>query len=167
MMATLLLQAAVTVAVPEMSPVEVTPAFLTKPIELYECRMVGISQEPFNLSLRKEGEQGFYEEAVVEGKRKASRTPPTYRIARADSDQFSAMIYQPVGDGLFRSDQFRDGAGNRASFTRFGGDRLGWDTLEFRYYPAGSSAPQVFSGPCKVTRIRQMPLGRDPTKVTK
>jgi hypothetical protein len=167
MIAMLFLQAMVTVVPPEISPVGVTPAFLTKPIELYECRMVGITGEPFNLSLRKEGEQGFYEDAVVEGKRKASRTPLTYRIVKDDSGRLSAMTYHPVGEGLFRSDVFRDEVGNKAPFKRFGGDRLGWDTLELYYYSAGSSAPQRFGGPCKVTRIRQMPLDRDPTKGTK
>lgn len=163
----LLLQATVTV-VPEMSPpVEMTSAYMTKPIELYECRMVGIVGEAFNLNLRKEGEQGFYSDQMAAENRLASRTPPFFRILKDDSGRFSAMTYVPYPKpGLF-SDLFRDGAGNSTKFRRWGSDSENSGMLEFKYYPVGSSRPQVFAGPCKITRIPQMPLDRDPTKGTK
>lgn len=163
-MAMLLLQATVAV-VPEMTPpVNVTPAFLTKPVELHECRMVGTAGDAFNLTLRKEGERGFDTDQVVGGERITSRTAPFFRILNDASGHFSGMKYiSSEKPGLF-SNLFRDEAGNSARFESWDSDGTGEGMLRLKYYSAGSRTLQVFAGPCKVTKTPQTPLDRDPTK---
>ena len=160
MIALLLLQSLVVIVPMADPPRELTPASRTKPIEHYECRLVGVSGKPFKFVLRKEGEQGFYSDQVIQGKRFASVTPPTYRIVKDESGRFSAMTNRL--QGYAHSDLFRDDAGNSSRFRRFGSDRKGWDTLQLDYYSSNSHEPQVFAGPCKVTMIDQLPLDHAP-----
>jgi hypothetical protein len=162
----LLLQAGVTF-VPAMTPLpEPTPASRTRPIDHYDCRLIGESGSPLRLVVQREGHQGYLDETTLPDKPFVTTTPITFRILKDGTGLLGSMKYLSLGSLRRVGQTFKDDKGNIAVFTSdlWPEDKTKKAILSLYFYPKGAIEPQVYAGPCKVMRIEQLPLDHDPEK---
>ncbi|MFN2100587.1 hypothetical protein [Altererythrobacter sp. MF3-039] len=144
---------------------ELTPAYLTKPIHQYSCRMIGKSGEPFDLVWQWIGQRGYYDGPIMEdGIRAVSRTSASAKLISDSSGLFSSMRFERLGGLRVLGWQFADGTGNRVTFRSSRPENFPKASLAAYYYEEGAVTPQVFAGPCDVIEIDQVPLQSPPDK---
>ncbi len=162
-----LLLAAQPVFVPMMTPIPTpTPESRTAPIQHLDCHMVNESGAPFAMVVRREGGQGYPDETVLPGKPWASQTAFTFRILEDGTGLLSKMKFQERGSLRRIGDTFSDELGTVAVFNAdiSRQDKADKAVLSLYVYHKAKAEPQIFAGPCKVTRIEQKPLEQDPEK---
>ena len=163
----LLLQAAPVLVVPVIDkPRELTPELLTKPINHFVCRMVGEAGHPYRLVWQIEGMQGYRTEPSSQFRDGyVTSTPAAFRILEDQSGQLGSFSYsdtrsrKKIGGAIFR-----DNSGSEAvlQWDNDPGDQDTKASTQIYLYKRGVNEPEVFSGPCTVTKIAQAPLVSPP-----
>jgi hypothetical protein len=169
MIALLLLQSApLFVPVAGLEPLP-TPSSLTEPIHHFDCIMIGEDGATAKVVARREGRQGYLDVTTSPDKPFAARTKTTFRILEDGTGLLSKMQSVERQSSRWANYTLQDPNGNTAVFNSdlWPDDETNKAVLSLYYYPNGSDEPKAFAGPCKMNRIAQMPLDRDPKEGSK